>query len=327
MTILSDKTIRERLKNGELVVNGNPDRAVHCAYEFVAGRIFPAGESATVVDWTRTASDTDEFLVPPGGLVWIRTRETVVIPTDVCGFWGQTNTLARAGLMLVNQSIVDPGYTGSLSCNFVNFGRHPIVITPQTRLAKLIFVQIDSEVGNPFNGDGVPGDYDRRLRDIALRAPSSFLRVADLKAEIESDRSSAIDSLKSGGEAQRATLIAQLDAHAANLRVELKNQREAEWKEFEKDAGNYVRRSLKIVTPMIIVAGLFWAFVPRLQSFIAGDDLNSRISAAVDREIAKRVTLPQGTLGQGSATATSTPNAGAGYGAPQDAGLLDGATP
>jgi deoxycytidine triphosphate deaminase len=56
-------------------------------------------------------------------MVWIRTRDKVKIPNDMVGFWWQTNTLSRQGLMLVNMSMVEPGYEETLLA-FCEFWQH-----------------------------------------------------------------------------------------------------------------------------------------------------------------------------------------------------------
>ena len=45
MAVLSDKSIRERMAAGQLVINGEVQSALHCAYEFSASTMFKGGAS------------------------------------------------------------------------------------------------------------------------------------------------------------------------------------------------------------------------------------------------------------------------------------------
>jgi hypothetical protein len=46
MTVLSDNTIRDHIKRGELILHGNVANAEHCSYH-VTGRILIRGSSSS----------------------------------------------------------------------------------------------------------------------------------------------------------------------------------------------------------------------------------------------------------------------------------------
>src|SRR6266851_3819687 len=106
MSILSNLEIQARMKKGELILDGDESRIRSCHYEVTPGKIIRTGDVEDrdqVVDWTDVeAHRADIEPVLPGAMVWMRTRERVKMPHDVCAFWWQTNTLSKQGLMLVN---------------------------------------------------------------------------------------------------------------------------------------------------------------------------------------------------------------------------------
>jgi deoxycytidine triphosphate deaminase len=115
VTVLSDLEIRRCIAAGNLVPGGDTACISECSYSFRPGRGFIAGDDTDPVEF-QTAVGPTRLTVHPGKMVWIRTRDKVKFPNDMVGFWWQTNTLSRQGLMLVNMSMVEPGYEGDLAC-------------------------------------------------------------------------------------------------------------------------------------------------------------------------------------------------------------------
>jgi hypothetical protein len=211
------------------------------------------------------------------------------MPRNICGFWLQTNALAREGLMIVNLSVVDPGYEGPLSCNFVNFGRSPVIIGPETILAKMLFITTDADVEKPYNQ--VPKNYDFVLRKYAVQAPKSFMQVTELSAQVESSREKAHELLES---MKKETLLAtkkELDEYLGQLKSDLKEQRDREWKDLTQDLSKYFQKSLGFTALVFVLGALLWSFVPKFQGFLGGKEINARINAAVEKEVARRAVL------------------------------------
>src|SRR5215471_3774604 len=123
-----------------------------CSYQFRPGVIVPTGSDdpeSCARNWTGSTRAGDLYVVKPGDLVWVRTIESVSMPPDICAFWWQTSRLSRKGLMLVNMSMVEPGYQGPLACLFMNFGKKPVILDPDTVIAKLVFNRLGAPAQTP----------------------------------------------------------------------------------------------------------------------------------------------------------------------------------
>lgn len=203
MTVLSDAEIRACIARNELVPGGDPAKAEECSYSFRPGRAFLAGDGDSQVDFLGSGSPR-HLTVKPGKMVWIRTRDRVQIPHGMVGFWWQTNSLSRKGLMLVNMSMVEPGYTGDLACLFVNFGDRRIIIEAETVIAKMVFVDVRGAVAHPFSDGTTTERYDATLRELAANQPSSFLQIGDLAPNLERQRIDAMAAIKAAGDSARA---------------------------------------------------------------------------------------------------------------------------
>lgn len=195
MAVLSDSEILEYMDNGHLVLGGEKSRATECSYSFVSGVAFIPGEITGPIQFPGTNGNA-EVTVKPGQMIWIRTRESVKIPRDLVGFWWQTNSLSRKGLMLVNMSMVEPGYEGDLACLFVNFAKSTVVISATTPIAKMIFMPLIGAVASPFTGHTSRQRYDDALRQLAIDQPKSFLQIAELSTELGEAKMAAIAEIR-----------------------------------------------------------------------------------------------------------------------------------
>jgi deoxycytidine triphosphate deaminase len=194
MTILSDTTIREFIKRNELIVNGDPSFARNCAYEFKAARVVYGGtdpnlHQVTAVDLTSGTATT--AVIPPSGVVWVRSREQVRISHAMVGLWVQTNSLSRTGLLLLNSTLVEPGYVGHLAAHFVNLGATDVLLSAGTTIAKLMFMQLDLEATELIDSTQFR-QYDVMIDGLAARSDKSFLRIRELVPDLEKAASASV---------------------------------------------------------------------------------------------------------------------------------------
>lgn len=196
MTILSDTAIKERIRNDGLIANGDPDAGRQCSYRFTASKIYHGGSEGLVVDF----EDDDHDLIQPGEFVWVRMKELVKLPNDLCAFWWQTNKLSRKGLLLMNMSVVEPGYEGPLSCLFINFSKEPVLVTPGMALTKLVFLKMDQATTRSAGKVGTTPEairrYDASVHVDAIQRPSRFFRMQELIDGLQGDFNQFVDSKK-----------------------------------------------------------------------------------------------------------------------------------
>lgn len=188
MAVLSDKTIKKMIKDNKLVPNGNVDNATHCSYEFTAALMIH-GSSHEEEEIHESVA-----VIKPAQLVWIKAREKISTPADMVGVWIQTQTLARKGLLLLNISLIEPGYEGPLTAVFVNFGNQNVIIRKDTKIAKVIFLPLDSDA-TKLVGKWNSKTYDEKLLDMAANAPTSFLQLQSFLPNIEEKANAKLDAI------------------------------------------------------------------------------------------------------------------------------------
>ncbi len=231
MSMLSDEAIRSLMASGSLVLRGEESRVGACSYQFAPGKVLitgrrqaddpiPAETYPIARNWSAETPE-ESYDVEPGDMVWIRTREIASIPDDICAFWWQTNTLSRKGLMLVNMSMVEPGYRGHLACLFANFGEDPVRLRPSTRIAKLGFWRLDATSKQPVPPLPDTVQYDEELVDAATSAPRSFLQVGELASTLARERKEARDELVRTRMDQVDQATKEIDAQRAEAKTGL----------------------------------------------------------------------------------------------------------
>ena len=250
MTVLSDSAIREHIRVGQLVPGGNSAWAEECSYSFRPGHGFIAGDDGDPIDFQSTNGPAS-LIVHPGRMVWIRTSDRVKIPTDMVGFWWQTNTLSRKGLMLVNMSMVEPGYEGNLACLFVNFGNDRVIIEAKTVVAKMVFVDIRGSVSTPYQQRTSTSDYDTRLRELATNQPTSFLQVGDLAINLTRQKNEAIAELQRASQDANAEAIRDM----ASARAEAINKFKEDAPKAAWSAFGWAAAGLVLLTAANVCAG------------------------------------------------------------------------
>ncbi|ASK88205.1 dCTP deaminase domain-containing protein [Sphingorhabdus sp. SMR4y] len=254
MTVLSDSEIQDQIKSGKLVLEAEASRAEECSYAFRAGRAFLAGHDDGEIDF---ASDPRiKIVVDPGKMVWIRTYEKVSLPNDLVGFWWQTNTLSKKGLMLINMSMVEPGYNGCLACLFVNFGNQKIVIEAKMSIAKMVFVRIGGQVASPYTKTQSVDEYDHALQELSVNQPSSFLQIGDIASGIDHERTKAIKDVEDKIAEGKTTLENESKILSGSIASEFSNQKTMMINEFKADAPKAIWKSLGYAALVLLLIGI-----------------------------------------------------------------------
>lgn len=224
MSVLSDATIRDRLSS--LVPNGQKCDAKHCAYEFTAAKVFKGSAVSPLV-----VSNETPVIIEPTELVWVRAKEEINVPANCVGMWVQTQTLSRKGLLLLNQSLVEPGYSGPLHAVFVNFGRTKVAINSVTKIAKVMFFELDKAAETLVSFD--TSAYDSSILEISANAPDSFLQLSSLVPSLKAEADVRLRALQTEarllqGEiaaGAKENLTAAFDKRKDELRTEIDTQK------------------------------------------------------------------------------------------------------
>jgi len=157
--ILSDKTIRQYLKEGRLVIEPLDEMQIQ------PGSIdFRLGNHYLKIAEHRTSSldlihkpeyeeiIQDEVFIPPHSFLLATTREYLKLPDDLTAFVEGRSSIGRLGLFIQNSGWVDPGFEGEITIELYNANILPIKLISGVRICQLVFAKLDQKADNPYRG-------------------------------------------------------------------------------------------------------------------------------------------------------------------------------
>ncbi|MCL5011531.1 MAG: dCTP deaminase [Candidatus Marsarchaeota archaeon] len=92
-----------------------------------------------------------EIIINSRSHVLLSTVEKVTLPDDLMGFVELRSTAARHGLAMP-PTIIDAGFSGTITLEVFNNAPYNIILKPGTRFAHVIFARTTTRVKNPYKG-------------------------------------------------------------------------------------------------------------------------------------------------------------------------------
>lgn len=167
--ILSDRSIKEAIKKGILIVN-SPDnkhlKNIHASsmdlrlgyhfklYEHSKVAILDPKNPEQMKSMTKMItldSDNEPFIVQPGEFVLGVTIEDVKIPNNMVARVEGRSSLGRLGIIVHSTAgFVDAGFCGTITLEITNINRLPVALYPGMRVCQLAFETMTTEADVPY---------------------------------------------------------------------------------------------------------------------------------------------------------------------------------
>ncbi|MGC8466115.1 MAG: dCTP deaminase [Acidimicrobiales bacterium] len=167
--ILSDRTIREEIARGRIVIDGLDESCIQpSSVDLHLDRYFRLfrNHSIRVIDVREAQEDLtelvevegeDALVLHPGEFVLGSTSEVVGIPDDLVGRLEGKSSLGRLGLLIHSTAgFVDPGFTGHITLELSNVANLPITLYPGMKIGQISFLTMTTPADQPY-GSGVLG--------------------------------------------------------------------------------------------------------------------------------------------------------------------------
>ena len=170
--ILSDRSLREAIAAGRLVVDPLDDDAIQPSSIDVRldnwFRVFYTARHP-YIDVKQPMEDLtelvevkpdDAFILHPGEFVLGSTLEEVGIPADLAARLEGKSSLGRLGLMTHSTAgFLDPGFTGHVTLELSNVANLPITLYPGMRIGQIAVFQLTTVAERPYGSRGVGSKY------------------------------------------------------------------------------------------------------------------------------------------------------------------------
>ena len=157
--ILSDFTLQELIKNGDLTID-----------PLVKANIQPAsidcrlGTHYLMIDETQTETLTldsapiykeiegNSIVIQPHTFLLATTMEYIKLPHHITAFVEGRSSIGRMGLFIQNAGWVDAGFEGRITLELYNANSFPIKLDSGRRICQLVFCKMDRPASRPYQG-------------------------------------------------------------------------------------------------------------------------------------------------------------------------------
>jgi len=170
--ILSDRTIREELAAGRIVIDPLGPQAVQpSSVDLRLDHRFRVFRNHTMghIDVKQNLEDLTElvtidpdaaFMLHPGEFVLGSTLERVVVPTDLVARLEGKSSLGRLGLLIHSTAgFVDAGWAGQLTLELSNVASLPITLYPGMKIGQISFIRMTTPADNPYGSATLGSKY------------------------------------------------------------------------------------------------------------------------------------------------------------------------
>jgi dCTP deaminase len=173
--ILSDRTIREQLDAGRIVIDPLGDRCIQpSSVDLHVDRYFRLfrNHSQRVIDVREDQEDLtqlvevredDALILHPGEFVLGSTLERVTLPDDIVGRLEGKSSLGRLGLLIHSTAgFVDPGWDGYLTLELSNVANLPITLYPGMKIGQISFLSMTTAAEVPYGASSLGSKYQHQ---------------------------------------------------------------------------------------------------------------------------------------------------------------------
>lgn len=170
--ILSDRTIREELLAGRVVIEPFDESAVQpSSVDLHLDRFFRIflNHHTPIIDVKQPQDDLTQeveiehdgvFILHPGEFVLGSTLERVLLPDDLVARLEGKSSLGRLGLLIHSTAgFVDAGWDGHLTLELSNVATLPITLYPGMKIGQISFLRMTTAADLPYGRTEVGSKY------------------------------------------------------------------------------------------------------------------------------------------------------------------------
>lgn len=190
MAILSDKTIKEYLEEGKIVIDPLKDEQqiqpssidMRLGDEFKVFKVIrkpyidPKDEE-DIAEYmeSSTVPEGEAFIIHPNEFALATTQEYVKVPDDLVARVEGRSSMGRLGVtMHVTAGYVDPGFEGRITLEISNIGAMPVALYPGQRVCQLVFETMTTPAELPYGHPKRNSKYMKQLKPESSRVKLDY---------------------------------------------------------------------------------------------------------------------------------------------------------
>ncbi len=185
--LLSDRTIREQIETGRIVIDPfDPSCVQPSSVDLHVDRFFRVFRNHTMgfidvkadlEDLTELVEigDDDVFMLHPGEFVLGSTAERVALPDDLVARLEGKSSLGRLGLLIHSTAgFVDAGWDGHLTLELSNVANLPITLYPGMKIGQISFLEMTTPADRPYGAGALGSKYQGQRGPTPSRYHENF---------------------------------------------------------------------------------------------------------------------------------------------------------
>ncbi len=186
--ILSDRTIRDEIDRGRLIIHPLDPGCIQPASVDVRLDkrllICRRERHQPYIDLRQDLDDLNElveidgdkpFLLEAGGFVLVSTLESIGLPDDIVARLEGKSSLARIGLLVHSTAgYVDPGWRGHLTLHMSNLAKFPVTLYYGMKIGQISFMRLTSPAQNLYGSVKLGSKYQGQMGPTASRYHRNF---------------------------------------------------------------------------------------------------------------------------------------------------------
>ena len=170
--VLSDRSIRQEIEDGRIVIDPYDERLVQpSSVDVRVDRRFRVFRNSRYpfIDVRKQMEELTEpvsiegdepFILHPGEFVLGQTLERVSLPDDLVARLEGKSSLGRLGLLIHSTAgFVDPGFSGNITLELSNVANLPITIYHGMPIGQISFMRMDQPVEHPYGSGEKASKY------------------------------------------------------------------------------------------------------------------------------------------------------------------------
>lgn len=190
MAILSDKTIKEYLEEGKIVIDPLKDEQqiqpssvdMRLGDEFKVFKVIrkpyidPKDEE-DIAEYMESSivPEGEAFIIHPNEFALATTQEYVKVPDDLVARVEGRSSMGRLGVtMHVTAGYVDPGFEGRITLEISNIGAMPVALYPGQRVCQLVFETMTTPAELPYGHPKRNSKYMNQLKPESSRVKLDY---------------------------------------------------------------------------------------------------------------------------------------------------------
>ena len=190
MAILSDKTIKEYLEEGKIVIDPLKDEQqiqpssvdMRLGDEFKVFKVIrkpyidPKDEE-DIAEYmeSSTVPEDEAFIIHPNEFALATTQEYGKVPDDLVARVEGRSSMGRLGVtMHVTAGYVDPGFEGRITLEISNIGAMPVALYPGQRVCQLVFETMTTPAELPYGHPKRNSKYMNQLKPESSRVKLDY---------------------------------------------------------------------------------------------------------------------------------------------------------